>query len=91
MTEHKPAESSLEDRVTGLENKMDALELATEYGNKRLLATFKLLRRISEKLELEIQDEGGFKDDTPTEEDQKDVSDQQDWLDELETDVDDDG
>jgi len=73
-------EPTIEDRVKLLEDRTFRIA-------KALVRLAKILK--SQQGE-EVQDEGGFKDDTPTEEDRRDVSDQQDFWDEWDLDIDED-
>jgi hypothetical protein len=70
-------EPTIEDRVKLLEDRTFRIA-------KALVRLAKILK--SQHSE-EVQDEGGFKDDTPTDEDQRDVSDQQDFWEEFEEDT----
>ncbi len=92
MSEEKPeAPPSPEDRLTALEARVTALEEKLSSLFRSSLKMAKMVKSLAEERGMITgSEEGGFKEDAPTVEGQKDVNDQLDWLDELELDVDDD-
>ena len=92
MSEEKPrAPPDLEDRVAALEAKVAALEATLSSLLLSSLKMAEMVKAMADKIGLETgYEEGGFKEDAPTVEDQKDVNDQVDAYDELEEDVDED-